>query len=197
MRAQMLLATGAAVLTLGMIFLPGGRADDDKDLKAALEKLVKTAADKPEDVRKAGADFAKANKIDNEDIKDVMDFLGKRDVNDKKGLGWGVGKPGAIKSDGIELKLRELAKGKMSKAQLEKESEALVEVANRIAAIGSVSLACPPRKAPAKFLMDWKQWSEDMIESSRDLAKAVQSKDPEGVKKAADRLNHSCKDCHR
>ena len=77
MRAQMLLATGAAILTLGMIVLQGGRADDDKDLKDSLEKLVKTATDKPDEVRKAGADFAKANKIDNENIKDVMDFLGK------------------------------------------------------------------------------------------------------------------------
>ena len=96
------------------------------------------------------------------------------------------------------MKLRDLAKGKMSKAQLEKEAEALVEMANRITAIGSVSLASPPKNIPLRpALKDWKQWSEDMIESSRDLAKAVQSKDPEGVKKAADRLNRSCNDCHR
>ena len=44
-------------------------------MKANLEKVVKTAAEKPDDVQKAGADFAKANKIDNDSIKDVMDYL--------------------------------------------------------------------------------------------------------------------------
>ena len=188
--------------------LSSGQADDEKDLKAArhLEKLVKTATDKPEDLQKAGEDFAKANRVENDNIKDVMDFLNKHgDVNDKKGVGWGVGKLGAIKSDGIELKLHELAKGKkMSKAQLEKEQDALVEMANRIAAVGAVSLASPPKKGtpgkkgvPGKGPMEWKMWSEEMVESSREFAKAVKSNDPEVVRKAAAKLDGTCSDCHR
>ncbi len=205
MRTHKVLAAGAALLALGLVFLTGGHAADEKDLKAALDKLVKTATetDKPEDVQKAGAEFAKANKIDNENIKDVMDFLGKRDVTDKKAVGWGIGKtPGDIKPDGIELKLRELAKVKLSKTQLEKDQDALVEMANRIAAVGSVGLASPPKKVPGKDPKDWKQWSEEMISSSRDFAKVVQSKetDPkkkaDAIKDAAAKLNSSCVNCH-
>ena len=204
MRTRKVLAPGATLLALGLLFLTSGQADDEKDLKAALDKVVKTATEKPDDVRKAGADFAKASKMDNDSIKDVMDYLGKRDVTDKYAIGWGVGKRGTIKPDGIELKLRELAKAKMSGAQLEKESDALLEMANRIGAVGAVSLASPPKEgtpgkkgAPGKGPMEWKMRSEEMIESSREFAKAVQGNDPESVKNAAAKINRICNDCHR
>ncbi len=200
MRMHKVLAAPAALLALGLVFLTGSQADDEKDLKAPLNKLVKTAADKPdfEKVKDAGANFAKANNIENDNIKDVMDFLGKRDVTDKKAVGWGIGKvPGAIKPDGIELKLRELAKVKMSKAQVEKESEALTEMANRIAAVGSVAIAsAPKKKLPDKDPKDWKKWSEEMVKSTRDFEKAVQGGKPDAIKTAAMKLNSSCVECH-
>jgi soluble cytochrome b562 len=199
MRTHKVLAAGAAPLALAVLFLAGGHAADEKDLKANLEKVVKTAADKPDDVQKAGADFAKANKIDNDSIKDVMDFLGKRDPTDPKAVGWGVGKkPGDVKADGIELKLREMAKLKpMGKAQMEKEQAALVELANRTAAVGSISLASPPKKnLPGKDPKDWKKWSEEMVKAAKDFEKAAKEGDPKTVKEAAVKLNSSCVDCH-
>jgi hypothetical protein len=199
MRTHKVLAAGAALLALAVFFLAGSHAADEKDLKANLEKLVKTATEKPDDLEKAGADFAKANKIENDSIKDVMDFLGKRDPTDKKAVGWGVGpKPGEIKPDGIELKLREMAKVKpMSKAQLDKEKDALIEMADRTAAVGSVSVATPPKKnLPGKDPKDWKKWSDDMVKASREFEKAVKAGDPKTIKDAAVKLNSSCVDCH-
>jgi soluble cytochrome b562 len=198
MRTHKVLAAGAALLALGLFLLAGVRAADEKDLKDNLEKVVKTAADKPGDVEKAGADFAKANKIDNDSIKDVMDYLGKRDPSDKKAVGWGVGKsPGEIKPDGIELKLREMAKKAPTKTQMEKEKDALIELANRTAAVGSIALASPPKKKlPGKDPAEWKKWSEDMVKSSEEFKKAVQGGDLKTIKAAATKLNSSCVDCH-
>jgi cytochrome c' len=198
MRTHKVLAAGAALLGLAVVFLAAGRAADEKDLKANLEKVVKTAADKPDTVMKAGADFAKANKIDNDSIKDVMDYLGKRDPSDPKAVGWGVGKkPGDIKPDGIELKLREMAKKKPNADQIAKEKDALIELANRSAAVGSIALASPPKKnLPGKSVADWKKWSEDMVKSSKEFQKAVKGGDIATIKDAAVKLNSSCVDCH-
>jgi hypothetical protein len=199
MRTHKVLAAGAALLGLAVVFLTAGQAADEKDLKANLEKVVKVATDKPGDVEKAGADFAKANKIDNDSIKDVMDYLGKRDPSDSKAVGWGVGKkPGDIKPDGIELKLREMAKLKpMGKAQMDKEKDALVELGNRTAAVGSISLASPPKKnLPGKSVSDWKKWSEEMVKASKEFEKAAKGGNPKDVKEAAVKLNSSCVDCH-
>jgi soluble cytochrome b562 len=198
MRSYKVLAAGAALLAVGLFFLAGGRAADEKDLKDNLEKVVKTAADKPGDVEKAGADFAKANKIDNDSIKDVMDYLGKRDPDDPKAVGWGVGKkPGDIKPDGIEAKLREMAKKKPTAAQITKEKDALIELANRSAAVGSIALASPPKKnLPGKSVSDWKKWSEEMIKNSEEFQKAVKGGNIATIKEAAVKLNSTCVDCH-
>ncbi|HEX5270966.1 MAG TPA: cytochrome c [Gemmataceae bacterium] len=197
MRTHKVLAAGAALLALALVCLTAGQAADEKDMKDKLDKLVKTGTDKPADVEKAGADFAKANKIDNESIKDVMDFLGKRDPK-KPNEAWGIGKtPGDIKPDGIELKLREMAKKALSKAQLAKEQDALAEIGARTRAIGSISLASPPKKAlPGKDPKDWKKWSEDMIKASAEFDKAVKGGKPNDIKDAATKLNSSCVDCH-
>jgi len=199
MRSHKVLVTGAALLALGLVFLSGGQAADQKDLKAELDKLVKTAADKPDDVQKAGAAFAKENKIDNDSIKKVMDYLGRRDVKDKEAVGWGVGKePGEIKPDGIELKLRDMFKTKpMTAKQLAKEKDALIEMANRTAAIGSISLAsAPPKPLPGKDPKEWKKWSEEMIKTSKDFADAVKGGNPAAVKDAVSKLNGTCVECH-
>ena len=146
MRTHKVLAAAAAPLALAALFLAGGRAADEKDLKANLEKVVKTAADKPDDVQKAGADFAKANRIDNDSIKDVMDFLGKLEPRPSAGASASRAPSRRTASRGS---FAELTKVKMRKDQLKQESDALIELANRTAAVGSVGLASPPKKVPA------------------------------------------------
>jgi hypothetical protein len=199
MRTHKVLAAAAAVLALGLLVLTNGQAaDDDKELAAALDKLVTTAGSKPDDLEKAGAETAKARKIDNENIKDAMDFLGKRDKDDPKAKGWGVGdKPGKITPDNIEFKVREMAKKAMSKDKLMSEKDALIQMANRTAALGSIALASgPKKKLPDKDPKDWKESSEDMIKYSKELTKAIQGGDPKVVKEAAMNLNASCSNCH-
>jgi cytochrome c556 len=188
-------AACAVAVSLGVVFLSGGQAADEKDLRAAMNKLVKTAAEKPDDLPKAAADLATAHKIDNESVKQVMDLLGRRDGDPP---GWGVGPAGTIKPDGIEPKLRDLIKQKsISKAQLEKEGDALLELANRTAAVAAVGqVAAPKKDLPGKTIKDWKEYSEDMGKFSRDLAKAVKARNPEAVKDAAGKLNGSCSSCH-
>jgi hypothetical protein len=192
MRTHKVLAAGAAVLVLSLFFLAGDAA---AGLREDADELVKSGAEKPDELTKAGAEFTKKNKIDNDSIKDVMDFLGKRDATS---TAWGVGdKPGAIKPDNIEFKIKDLQRKALDGKQLEKEAAALVEMANRTAAVGSIALASPPqRDMPDKTIKDWKKFSEEMIKSSREFAKAVKTNDPDAVQKAARKLDTSCADCH-
>jgi len=195
MRAHKVLAAGAAGVALALALLAGGAAADEKELRAALDKLAETAAKKPDDLPKEGAALAQAQKIDYDSFKEVMAFLGARD---KDSPGWGVSKPATPKPDSIEYKLREMVKDKppMTQARLEKEAPALVELARRTAAVGAVGLASfPKKKAGAK---EWRDYSEDMIKASLELAKAAGGDKPDlkAVKAAAVSLNSACSNCH-
>jgi len=191
-------AAAIAVLTFGVVLLTNGSAADEKELRAALDKVVATMARNPDAVPKEGSALAKAQKIDNDSIKEVMAFLGERDAASP---GWGVGKAGTIKPDGIEKKLRAIVQDKppLSKATLAKEAPALVELAQRTAVIAVVAQASPPKKKVGdKDPKDWLEYSGDMFQASRELAKAAGADKPDlkAVKAAAAKLNASCSSCH-
>jgi hypothetical protein len=204
MRVQKVLTAGAVVVALGAVLLADGAAADEKDVRVALDKLVTTAAKKPDDLRKEAAKFVADAKVAGEDtdsFKPVMDLLGRRDPKEKV-TGWGVGaKPGAITPDNIDLKLKALVRDKpaLTREQLAKEAEALVEMAHRTAAVGAVALAAAPKKKlPDKDPKDWKEAAEEMITASQELARAAGGDKPdlEKVKKAAGKLNAACSNCH-
>src|SRR5947209_3657901 len=67
----------------------------------------------------------------------------------------------------------------------------------RTAAVAAVAHAAAPQKAaPDKDPKDWKKYSEDMIKTSQEFAKAVETKKLDAIKKAATNLNATCSDCH-
>ena len=85
----------------------------------------------------------------------------------------------------------------MSKAQVGEGAGRLVELANRTAAVGSISLASPPKKnLPGKDPKDWKKWSEEMVKAAKEFEKAAKGGDAKTIKEAAVKLNSSCVDCH-
>jgi hypothetical protein len=210
MKTRKRVLAAAAALILGIVFLTDGLRADEKDDRAkaarvAMDKLVPTAAKKSDDLKKEAAKYvsdAKISSEDSESFKPVMDLLGKRDTSDPKNVAWGVGKaPGAIKPDDIDLKLKALVKDKpkMTPKQLAAEQEALVELANRTAAVGAVALAAAPKKKlPDKDPKDWKEYAEDMIKAAQELARVAGAKDtdPAKVIKAAANLNSTCSNCH-
>jgi hypothetical protein len=117
-----------------------------------------------------------------------------------KGGGLGVGKkPGAIQPDGIEAKIRVLAKTVPSTAELEEQSEALIRMTQVTIAVAEVAKhKCEvDKKAGYMDPADWIRWSDDMQQSSGELAEAVMAREGVRIKAAAAKLSSSCKNCHR
>jgi hypothetical protein len=136
-----------------------------------------------------------------DDPGDVMRLLSYRikkteDGKTLEGTGFGLGpKPGAIQPDGIEDKVKALARTPLSPAALAKQSEALERAAYVAAAVSEVI----PDTFPAGAKGDpkvWKAWSQDMHKASLEFAKAVRTGKPDKVKMAADKLNDVCIRCH-
>jgi hypothetical protein len=117
-----------------------------------------------------------------------------------KGGGLGVGrKIGAIQPDGIDAKIKALAKTTPAAAELEEQGDALVRMAEVTAAVAEVTRhKCEVQPKTGRLdPKDWERWSDDMRQSSQDLAEAVRAKDGTKVKTVAARLYASCTSCHR
>jgi len=190
------MVAGASGLALGIWFLAAGgrmQADDATNVREAIQKAA---------LALASGDAGAADKIANElaksaELEEVMNLMSKRNSATKKG-GLGVGsKPGAIVPDGIEAKIQNLGKKPLQARQLDKESEALTEMAYRVEAIAGVATAKAPEKDEgAKKKKDFLEWAADMKKGAEELATAAKAKDPQKVKTAAASLNSACNNCH-
>jgi hypothetical protein len=117
-----------------------------------------------------------------------------------KGGGLGVGKKaGLIEPDGIEAKLKVLAKTAPGTAELEEHGDALLRMTQVTIAVAEVAKhKCEVgKKAGYMDPADWNRWSEGVQQSSRELAEAVTSRDGAKVQTAAARLYSNCQSCHR
>jgi hypothetical protein len=192
MRTHKVLVAGAAVLTLGLVFLAAGQAADDKGPREDVDKLADLAAKNPADLQKQAAAYAK--NLDS--LEDVMNLMKKRMKNGKGGVGVGPNPTGQM-DDGIEARIQNLAKKSPSADVLKKQAADLKQMLYRTKAIGAIALAkAPAKKVGDKDPKDWKQYSEDMIKEADALAKAIDAADPKAVKDAAAKLNSSCTECH-
>jgi cytochrome c556 len=135
----------------------------------------------------------------------AADIAGKADLGEvmqafkprsKGGLGIGP-TADAIKPDGIEQKLIDLGKSKkgLSKGDLAKQADALARAAEATKAIGEITILYADKegkKNPTK----WKQLAGDMKKAADDLSAAAHKADADAIKKAVNKLNASCNDCH-
>lgn len=184
---------GVVVALLGGFGILSVYAQD----KVVTESVGKLAGDSSKkswaDLSKDGSAVAKKH-----ELVDVMNLFKLRKVGAKTS-GWGVGeKPGTIMPDGIEAKIINMTKNAMAPATLTKQAPDLIQMAERVAAIAAATIhQCPePVKKGAKDPAKWKEWMEDMYKGSQELSKAVKAMKPDDVKKAANKLNASCTECH-
>lgn len=191
-----IILVGLVALVLGGVMLWSGgmgRAGEEEALAKKLDAI--TAAVEKGDMMTV-KDLAKKLAKEQGEVYYVMLLMKPRSKNGimvTKNQGIGVGeKMGTIKPDGIEFKLREMTKNAMPKAQLKKESEALIKMGNRMAAIAHFSRELPPTKGLAK----WNQFSSDFQKLSAGFVKAIKTQEPVEVKKAATKLNANCNQCH-
>jgi len=181
-----------ATLALAVVFLTNagaGSLKDDKDIKGTVLKI----ADAFEKSDAAGAKKL-AESLKDEDLEDVMHLMKPRK---DKGLGIGD-KAGAIKPDGIEMKVIALAQAAPTKKELDESSGDLAKAAYVAAAIAEVALVkAPDKKEKDKDPKDWKNWAEGLRRGALDLADASKAKNVAGVQKAAEKMDSSCKSCHK
>ncbi len=178
--------TAAAMVTavVALVYAAGtGSAGDNKEIVAAVDKIA--AAVKKGDMAEARKLAEGAKKYDLEDVMDLFKPV------KKGGRGWTGAKP----TDGIELKIREVARdGDKSFA---KNAPIYEEIANISAAITIIAEAKAPEKDMGKKIKkNWIQWSQDVQEGAQALAKAAKSKAGADGKMAMTRMNNACNACH-
>jgi hypothetical protein len=167
-------------------------AADDKEKKAALEKVVKLAG--AVEKKDKAAVQGLVNDLKKAELLDVMTALKLR-----KNGGLGIGdKEGAVTPDGIEAKLIGMAKKPMGKSELDKQAADLEKAAYVMAGIADVAVhKCPVQKKQGeKDPAAWKKWCDEMRDGSLELAAALKKKDETAVKNAAAKVNSSCNNCH-
>jgi hypothetical protein len=193
MRILARVAASVTVLAVGGWLLLGGsgRAGEGKDPRESVEKIAQAFEKGDHAAAKSQAE-ALAKSI--EELGDVMDLMKPRKPGKKV---FGVGKtPGAIKPDGIELKLIDLSKEGISKADLGKESDVLRQMAYRAAAITQVALVKPADTAKGAKLKLWNDSGVQARDGVLELAKAIKSGNPDAVQKAAAKAVTGCNNCH-
>ncbi len=190
-RLAVVWATAVGLLALGFFLSTGSsRADIDKDVQGALEKIA-AALEKGDSGTAETQAKALAKKI--EDLDAIMHGFKPRS---KKGLGVGS-KKGVVVPDGIELKLNAIARDGITKAQLKREGKNLGEAAWMTAAIAEVTIHRPGDavKGAAKQAK-WKEFSEGMRDAAKELAAAAKDDNIPGVKSAAVKVKTRCDSCH-
>jgi hypothetical protein len=166
----------------------------DRGAAADLGRLADRVADKNAEALKREAQ-ALAKKYDS--LRPLMHLFKKRTAKDG-GLGFGK-EAGVFQPDSIEEKIKSLAKTAPSSSELEQQSDALVRMTQVTIAVAEVAKNKCEVDKKVGYLdpADWARWSEDMQQSSRDLAEAVADRDGLRVQAAAAKLSLSCKNCHR
>jgi hypothetical protein len=187
-------ASLAAVACCWLMLNSPGQAGEEAKLETQILKIADLHQKGDEAAAKAQAK-AVAKSI--EDMGDVMGFMKPRKVG-KKGGGLGIGaKPGAIRPDGIEQMIMQLARDGITPDKLKKDGEALRRMAYVSAAIMDIALAKPPEKDEGtKTRKLWNESAKQAREAALELAKAIQGGSAAEVRRVANKLNAGCTNCH-
>ena len=99
--------------------------------------------------------------------------------------------------NGIEEKIRALAKKKMTEANMKKSADEMVLFGYRLAVLAEVTDDfAPEKKVGKKDPKVWNELSVKMRDSALEMAAASKKKDAVAVFDAAGRLEASCTQCH-
>jgi hypothetical protein len=178
-----------ALVLSGALLATRAGADED-EAKAARKDILDVA--KALEGGKGVVGKVAAIRKKYEDLEHLMKAYKPRE---KGGLG--IGPPGA--GDGIEYKIYNLGKRKLSAAALAKEKNDLIKMAYLNLAM--IEIARPfapkvPNPLNGRGAKEWRQRLDSMKEASRALLDAVKKNDPEALKGAAARIQTSCLKCH-
>jgi hypothetical protein len=212
-RLKKLRATGILIATL--VQSNGGIAKDPSlatlrdaalDLNAAAKAanvaaVVKAANALPPPKANPKAKLAavplRGTVADKEDMMTPMKVKGKGGDGLDPDLQSNFRLKGAL--NGVEEKIRELAKKKLPAAQMKKQAEELSLMAYKVAAIAQCAEDYTPRvrnKGGKKTPQNWARWSGQMRTLALELAKVAKKEDAAKVFAVAGKLNTNCNACH-
>jgi cytochrome c556 len=127
------------------------------------------------------------------DAMDAMNHL-RQKKNGGDGIHPDLQTSGPLKNlNGIEEKIRTLAKRKLTDTALNKSAKEMVLLGYRTAVLAEVVNDF----APGQKTKQWRDFSAQMRDASINLAQASQKKDAAAIFKAGSRLDASCNDCHK
>jgi hypothetical protein len=173
------MAAVVVAAAIGLIFAAGpGTAGDAGPANGDVKKIA--------DAVKAGktADAKTMAVAANKKYAELEDVMTAFKTKKKGGLGW----TGSKEGDGIELKIREVARDGGKTAGFYEE------IGNTIAAVGLIAEARTPAKDKGKATVKgWKAANEEMLEGAAALAKAKSAAE---LKAAATKINNACNACH-
>lgn len=172
------------VFSAGVAYLVGtGYAGADKKFGPDVRKI----ADSIKSGDKSGAEAMAAKTAKKaEELGDIMHLFKMRN---KGGLG--VGPMPQAKSDGIETRLRDIARDPPSK------TTDLEQMGYDTAAIALITKVMAPAKDMGKKkASDFKRWADEMYDTGVSLAKAAKAGGGQDVKGVAAKVNASCNSCH-
>ncbi len=180
--AGLLLAVGVGWLAAG-----GGRGGDEGELKQA-KKAQAALVDMVDAMTRGGDGKKEAAAIHDQfdDVKVVMIVF----RNATKG-GMALGPRGP---EGIEKKIQDVDRKRLSKEDAAAQKEELIKAARFARAVAQVAELYddPAKKAPAR----WKRFNQDMRQGADDLIEAARAGDPTKIKAAVANLHASCTNCH-
>jgi hypothetical protein len=183
-KVRVWMAAGMVAAVVGLIYAAGtSKAGGNKEIVATVDKIADAIKSGDMDTAKKLA--AAAKKYDLEDVMDLFKTV------KKDGRGWKGAKP----TDGIEAKIREVARD--GDKNIAKNTAIYEEIGPVTAAIAMIAEAKAPEKDSGKKLKkNWIQWSQDVQEGAVALAKAAKSKSAADTKTAMTKINNACNACH-
>jgi len=132
-----------------------------------------------------------------EDIGDLMNLL-KPKAKGGEGIAASLQSNIRLKGalNGIEEKIRALAKKKQTDERAASEAPELTLLGYKLAVLAELTVFhAAPRKGKGTQ-KDWNELSFQMRDSSLDMAAAAAQKDADGTFNAANKLNSTCSQCH-
>jgi hypothetical protein len=177
------MAAAAVAAMLGLIMVAGLGAQGGDPVEVVVDKIATALKKGDKDgARKLAEAFAK--KADS--VEEAMDLFKKKD---KGGIGFGSGPK---ETDGIEVKIREVARDVPK--NYAKDAKLYEAMGYNAAAIGLIAEVMTPKKdIGQKTVKGWKTAIADQQEAAFALAKAKSGGE---VKTAATKLNNACIACH-
>jgi hypothetical protein len=189
-RAWVWIALVAVLFSAGVLWITAakrGAAADIQELASLMAKRDDTG------FKQAAAAIAKKY-TDRRPLMKLLKKSGKQASGLRIGLDLGV-----IEPEGIEGKIRSLAKHAPSAMELEQQGNDLIRMCQYTSAVAEATKhQCEVAKRVGHLdPMDWRRWCEGMQQASLSLADAVQAKNGAKVKAAAAQLQSNCTHCHR